>query len=425
MNTDHKKYPGCFELLTAFTCAAVLSLLCTVTALAQDVNGRSRTFVTSQQTITEDDIIRLYEYIDINVPGIISQNVSFHASGWGRFSIEEEPDDDERTEGELTYAHLDFTIDALSSMLSFGRQFTFWGPAIEQFDGVSMGSAFRGFSTKLFVGSPPELDIDSDDNRKGDIIYGGRLSHSITERYQVGAAYVKENNDSKEFREELGLDLWLSPVRWLMFEGDSVYSQETEGWSEHSYRLTIGPPAKINVFGEYANVNFEHYLSATTSNAFDHLVMDHDESYVLAGGGLSAFLTSELNTLLKVRHYNYKESGNATSYRGDVIYSYERLLIGMSATRMQGETDELQYTMLRAFISGSEGKADGAIDLVSTTYDEPFNDVGTVIDLSGTFSYRPLDNMRVGISGVYSETPDFEEEFKGLLSFEYKFGGAS
>jgi hypothetical protein len=424
MNTKHKKCSRCFEVLTSFTCAAVLSLFCAVTVLAQDISVSSRTFVTSQQTISEEDIIRMYEYIDIDIPRIIGQNISFHASGWGRFSIEEEPDDDERTEGELTYAHLDFTIDALNSMLSVGRQFTFWGPAVEQFDGVSMENAFHGFSTKLFGGSPPKLDINPDDNREGDVIYGGRVGHSIAGRYQIGAAYVKEINDSKEFREELGLDLWLSPTHWFMFEGDSGYNSETDGWSNHNYRLTLGRPTKVNVFGEYANLDYENYFSASTTSAFDHLLMDHDESYVLTGGGLIVPLMDGLNALLKLRQYDYKESGHAGSYSGNLVYQYARLSTGLSAIRMNGKTDELRYTMYRAFISGSEGRADGVIDLVGTVYDEPVKDLDMLINLSATYSYSPLDNLRFGLSGTYSETPDFEQEIKGLLSIVFKFGGA-
>ncbi|NIR68154.1 MAG: hypothetical protein GWO10_31325, partial [candidate division Zixibacteria bacterium] len=61
----------------------------------------------------------------------------------------------------------------------------------------------------LFGGSPPELDFD---NRRGDAIYGGRLSHQLSGVYEIGASYVKEDNDGDDFREEYGADLWISPV---------------------------------------------------------------------------------------------------------------------------------------------------------------------------------------------------------------------
>jgi hypothetical protein len=52
MNIDPIEYLWSFEVFVAFTCAAVLSLIYSTMAHTQDINGRSKTFVISQQTIS-------------------------------------------------------------------------------------------------------------------------------------------------------------------------------------------------------------------------------------------------------------------------------------------------------------------------------------------------------------------------------------
>lgn len=52
MNIHPVKCLLSFEMFAAFTCAAVLSLIYATTAHAQDINGRLKTLVISQQTIS-------------------------------------------------------------------------------------------------------------------------------------------------------------------------------------------------------------------------------------------------------------------------------------------------------------------------------------------------------------------------------------
>jgi hypothetical protein len=397
--------------------ALVLICLCPVPAYSVDVAGRSRTILTDRETVFEDNILRLYEYVDISAGEISDSRLSVHASGWGRYDFDT-PEEGDRDEGDLSYAYLALPVDSIHSRLRIGRQYVYAGAAPEQMDGLYMTFNRSGFGAGLFAGSPPGLD---DDDRSGDSMYGGRLSHQMAGLYEIGASYLKEQNDSDDFREEYGGDIWISPISWLSVQGRSLYNNETDGWAEHAYRITVSG-TMVMVFGEYAALDYEHFFQASTTSAFSAALLTPDESYTSSGGGVTLLLPDGLQAAGRYKHYSYEQAGDADTYGGDISYAGDVISAGLSAGRTNGDTDEQKYDMYRAFVSATGETLDLTLDGVLVAYDVEINGTDQSAVATGALGYRPMKSLRIGIEGTYSETPQFENETRGLFKIDYRFG---
>ena len=90
------------------------------------------------------------------------------------------------------------------------------------------------------------LETDPD-TRSGDSVYGGRIAHSVAGIYSIGASYLKEKNDSKDFRKEEGFDVWLRPLSKIELMGTSTYNAESKNWMQHQYHAALGPFAWLRL----------------------------------------------------------------------------------------------------------------------------------------------------------------------------------
>jgi len=398
--------------------AVFLLLLFPVAVFAADTGVRSRTFLLDRETVFEENILTLYEYVDLSTSDIAGQGISLHASGWGRYDFDS-PDNGDRDDGELSYAYISVPFDMKYGKVNIGRQYVFAGVASEQIDGLSVDYSRSGFGVNIFGGSPPELDID---DRTGDSMYGGRLSHELPGIYEIGVSYLKEQNDSEDFREEYGVDVWLSPVPSLIeVQGISAYNEETSGWMEHSYRLTIGGYRPVRVYGEYSELDYEHFFQTATTAAFKTVLLTPDESYKATGGGIEVF-SGPVQLIGRYKHFNYDQMGDADVYGGGITYSGNILSAGAFADRTDGDVDEVKYDMYRAFVSAVGEKLDLTLDYVLVAYDVEINGVDDTTAATGSLGYMPVKGLKTSVEATYSETPEFEKETRGMFKIDYRFG---
>lgn len=385
---------------------------------AADLVGRSRTFLSAKETVFNENILKVYEYVDLSLYNIGKKDISFHASGWGRYDIENLSGRD-RQEGELAYAYVDVPVKAMNARFRLGRQFVFAGAASEQIDGTSITTRISGFGASLFAGSPPELDID---HRGGDSILGWRLSHQKKGLYEVGASYLKEDNDSTDFREEYGADLWLKPAKWLSLQGTSTYNEITSGWMEHTYRLTAAKSGKLKAYAEYSMVDYGHFFNASTMTAFSNAFVDSQESYSASSLGIEYKPGDSMNYTIRYKSYSYDIAGDADSYGGGVVYTKGSRIAGLSVDRTNGDTEKLRYYMYRAFASFKVKKLDITGDLTLLDYDAKTASTDQTLSATGAIGYRLKDNLRTGLELTYEENPLFNSETRALLKLNYRFG---
>jgi len=99
---------------------------------------------------------------------------------------------DSRTDGDFQYGYLSYRGNKSNFLVNGGRQFVAEGVAAERIDGLYLRSDLvAGFGAAVFCrfagGSPRKRAF-----KGGDILYGGRITHSMPKYYTVGLKRGKD-----------------------------------------------------------------------------------------------------------------------------------------------------------------------------------------------------------------------------------------
>lgn len=384
-------------------------------AFAEDLALHSGTYLHMRETVFDESVFTLYEFLDLNVEDILGKDVSLYSGGWFRADFGEETTDG-RTDGELGYAHLRFGSYS-RGLVDAGRVYVFEGVASEQIDGLyGRTDIWKGFGLSVFGGSPVEGDFDG---RGGDLLYGARLYQEKPGLYSIGVSYLKEENGGDDFREESGVDLWLRPVDTVMLQGISSYNSVTGGWMEHTYSLSLGPFRKLLLNAEFSDINYEHFFSSATLSAFDIFRLDTEESVRIIGGNAEYPITDTVSVSVLYKNFDYDVSGSADYYGGALRYFAGEWAAGASLHRMDGESNKLRYYEYRAYVSKKLGDADLTLDFLDVSYDEAINGVGNAYSLSLAAGYSLAPQASLGADVEYAKNPFFDEEVRALFKFLY------
>ncbi len=408
-------------------CASlVLSTLLIAPAgiFAAEFHSTSKTYLRFRETASGDNLIPLYEYLDVNVENIGGRDISFYAAGWGRFDLADETYPGE-AEGELQYAYLRIREITGDNTIDLGRFWISEGVASEQIDGIALKAGLTGgLGFTVYGGLPVETDFD---NRSSDYIFGGRVSYEHAGEdgllFRLGVSALKEDNDSKDFREEEGFDVWIRPIEALEVQGRSFYNSISSGWMEHSYYLTAKPAAKLMIRGEASLIDYEHYFQSPTLSVFSPLFQDPGESVLLIGAGADYTFTSRVSGGVEFKNYDYDIRGTANLFGGRLTYAGPNSLnLGLAIHRMDGETDELSYNQFRLYGQKNYGKIDVTVDIFDVNYDEKIRGEDNAISLSLAGGYAISDKARIGADFEYAENPNFDEDLRVFIKFIYQFG---
>jgi len=99
-----------------------------------------------------------------------------------------------------------------------------------QLDGVSaLGRAPWGTTVEAFSGAPVASRFGE---RRAEFAGGGRVSQTVGSVATAGVSYVQVRGHGEIFREELGADLALLPVRWLDVAARGSYDLQSPGLAE-------------------------------------------------------------------------------------------------------------------------------------------------------------------------------------------------
>ena len=400
-------------------CAFILVIAFSSTSLALTFDGQSRTYLQSRETVTGDNLTPLYQYLDFRMKDVGSQNISFHFAGWARTDLTGQTRET-KTNNELQYAYVSYRSTKNSALLNAGRLYVFEGVASEQIDGLYARSDLKhGFGLSIYGGSPVETDLD---NRGGDSVYGGRVTHQLAGRYIIGLSYLKEENDNADFREEEGIDLWWRAATKFEIQGRSWYNAITSGWMQHNYYFMFGPFSKLKVNVEASKINYEDYFQATTLSAFQTPGLDPNETAQILGGALEYPFTPTLSGTIDYKNFDYDIAGRADYYGGRLAYAVADYTAGLSLYRMDGSTDRLKYGELRGYARKKWDKTDATIDLLLVSYDEPINGVENAYTAVGAVGYDFSKRARGVADLEYGHNPDFDNEVKAFVRFVYRFG---
>lgn len=410
--------------------AAACTLLVAAPALAETslISAESTTLFRLGHSDFQDgrNIDTAYEYLRLSASRTTKDGntVSFQAGGWLRGDLADKSATDRSTDADLQYGYLSYLSARNNLVVNAGRQFVTEGVATERLDGLYLRSDLgAGFGGAAYVGSAV---VTEPTFKAEDVIFGGRLTHSLANYYTVGVSALQSCRDGIRYREEEGVDLWLHPVKGLDITGRSSYSSLTDGWMEHNYRASYAALDKLRIFGNLSQINYHDYFFRVTTSAlsFTSRLIDPNEKLLALGGGASFTPTDSLTLTADYRHYDYEIAGAADYYGGKVTYANPKYLIaGVSVYRMDGGIDRLRYLEYRAFASKAFGKTDLALDLIDVRYDSTLstNNVKDAFTASAAASYRWSDSLKIGADIDYSHNPDFDNEVRGLLKLSYAF----
>ena len=403
------------------------SLFVALTAYAVDLDGQSRTYLHSRETINDDNLLPLFEYLDFRIDEFAIPELSFHLGGWIRQDLTRDQSFDQRSfNGDLQYAYLGYHLKQANARMNLGRVLVYDGVASELVDGISLRSDLRGgFGFSAYGGSPAETDYD---DRDGDSIFGGRLSHELPGWYRIGLSYLKEKNDGNDFRSEEGVDVRLFPGKRLEVYGRSTYNEETSDWAEHSYYATFKAFDRLRFSSEIVYTSYADYFQAvddftTSVFLFAPGILDPREELLLTGGQVQADLTENLSVTADYKYYDYDIADNADYYGGRIVYRQpDSWGAGLSVYRMDGDTDRLKYLEARLYGYKKFADADITVDLFNVNYDEPRdNNEDNAFSASAAFGYNLTENARVAMDVEYAKNPTYDYDYRGFFKFIYDF----
>lgn len=399
--------------------AALLAL--SSPAMAVDLSGQSRTYLQSREEIDSSKLLPFFEYLDFKADNVGSANVSFHFGGWLRYDLRDESTLDKNKNSDLQYAYLSIKADRADAVMNLGRVLVNEGVASELVDGAYVRTnLLGGFGVAAFGGSPTETTFD---DRSGDSVYGGRISHGVEDVYRVGLSYLKEKNNNIDFRKEEGVDLWFRPLSKVELLGDSFYNALTSDWMKHSYYLTLGPFSNISFRSAYTEISYKDYFTSATTSAFrlDPTIIDPNEKLTTAGEEVS-YSDGYTTVSADYKKYLYAIAGNANYYGGKLAYSSSlKGGFGAAVHRMYGATDKLRYNEYRAYAFTAFGPFNVTADYLVVRYDEEINGVRNAYAavLAGGYALTP--RAKIGVDVDYEKNPDFNKDVRGLVKFVYNF----
>lgn len=417
-------------LVMAVMAPAAWSVLPAEPLMAADyaISGASNTYLRMKTSVDKRDNYPLYEYLRFSVAsrGQDGSTTSLHIGGWGRADLADKSSRDDNVDADLQFGYLSFQGAKSNLVVNAGRQFVVEGVAAQRLDGLYARSDFAaGFAASAYAGSPV---VTEPNLRADDFVGGARVTHSDRKYYTIGISALTSLTGGDRYREEEGIDLWLSPVKQVDITGSSSYNSITDGWMEHAYTASFAPIENLRLYADLSRINYSDYFYRVTTSAliFNPLTngIDPNERLLTLGGGGSYTLLKNITVAADYRHYDYDAARDANYYGGKVSYwvpdSYGA---GLSVHRMDNGDSRLEYTEYRLYGMKKLGRAHLTLDFIDVNYDDSarMNDVENALAVVAAGSYEINKNLQLGASVDYSHNPFFDNELKGLVKLTYLF----
>ena len=419
---------------TAFSFLLFSLLAAPSLSQAAEYSVSSETIIRTFERDTADKkdalVAPVYEYLQMDIGKKGEAGISFHGYGWGRADLGDGDYYSEDPDGELLYGYLEYAGAWNDLNLRLGRQHIFFGVSSESLDGLSGSTDITPYFTiAAYAGYP--VALNSENGHDGDSLIGGRIEHHWGTFYRIGSSYKRLANDGDRVEETLGLDISLALPGTTSLQGHSTRNLVTDGWAEHFYELHF-TLADLQVHPFFQHFQYEDYFSTNiaSANPFRYLA-DTDETLTVFGGDVNWYKSSNWETALTVKHYDYDIrdessqffSGQVTWHRGEDLSQ-----MGAEVGYMHGDTAETNYVLARTFVFWDlilENLPPLFIswDLLFVSYDEDINGKDSSLFCSlGLGAKFMNERLSLALTGDYSIDPYFDNDLRGQLVLTYKYG---
>ncbi len=399
--------------------------------LAADVGVNSTTLLRIEERsapgFDKQRLLPATQFLGIEMSKLADGNLSFHLYGWGRADLADRSTAEGDTDGDLSYAYFGYRFPKANGQLKFGRFFVNEGVAAEQLDGISARTDLpAGFALSLFGGAPVKLDRSS--NSKGDYIGGGRFSSRLAGMLELGVSALREGHaatgtttDLKDYRELVGGDIWLSPLRSVELNGHTNYNIATSGVAEHSYLLTIRPVDMLTIAGDYNEQRFKDYFaSSNLRSLFNPDLGDHLKAY---GGIVTVRIIKPVELSADYKRYNRDSLGGSNRYGGELrlLLADNKFRSGLSYHRSDAPSGINSYNELRGYGLYDASRYFASLDGIVHLYKDNINGKDRAYEVIASLGYRIMPNLAVSGDLSYGENPQNNEEVRGVVKVTYNF----
>jgi len=373
-------------------------------------------------------VIPVYEYMQMDYGQLESEGLSLHLHGWLRTHLGDADYFDEDVDGELLYGYVEYLPSSNSFNLKIGRQHLFSGIINDSFDGVGVQGMLSPYTAvELFGGVPTSLDEEN--GRSGDTAFGGRSALFLGKLNEIGLSYKRITDDDETDENSIGIDTSLGFSTRVTMHGISSWNIETQEWREHTYEaaLALDPLLLKPLYQAY---RFEDYFSedGTGLQPFGYL-QETGEKLVVLGGDAIWLQNPGFDAGIRLKQYDYELRDETSQYRALILnfYGNAPTRYGLEGGIMEGESSENRYKLGRGYLFwgapfGTDESWYMSSDMLFVHYDEDIygKDHSWFVSLGG--GKRLLDGaLQLEISGDYGSDPYFDEDARITVILKYDY----
>jgi len=374
----------------------------------------------------KDKYAPLYEYLSTDATNIGGKPVSFHFYGWGRVDLGDDTGDN-GTSGEVGSLYLEYLHPEGNAQLKLGRFFMTEGSAVGIVDGgFAKVTTPVGLGISVYGGVPVEYSI-VDNVSGGSSVYGARLFFAQSGFVEIGASYVKENGDVSEKDLELyGGDLWLRVANGVELTGQATYNQDASEMAYQRYAVRIVPGSTFDIAAGYEAYTYKGLFRGALNPAFLSPSVNPNDKVSSIFGVLDWEFVPGWTLELSGKSLDHKEGDPGDAIRGGVglryTYNDKKDVAGLSAAFVSADQAANEYQEYRGFASYSPGKFRVTLDALTVQYKQEINGKDDQFQVVGTAGYQLLASLQISGSLAYTQSPDFEEDWAGLIRLNLDLG---
>jgi hypothetical protein len=129
---------------------------------------------------------------------------------------------------------------------------------------------------------------------------------------------------------------------------------------------------------------------------------------------------------LSGKSLDHKEGDPGDAIRGGVglryTYNDKKDVAGLSAAFVSADQAANEYQEYRGFASYSPGKFRVTLDALTQQYKQAINGKDDQFQVVGTAGYQLLASLQISGNLTYTQSPDFEEDWAGLIRLNLDLG---
>jgi hypothetical protein len=399
-------------------------------AAAADLTLSSRTYgLLYQRELAggqKDRYAPLYEYLSADAANLGGKPLSFHFYGWGRVDLEEQSGTG-KTSGEVGSLYLEYLHPQGNAQAKLGRFFLTEGAAMDTIDGAFVKATTPvGLGISLYGGIPVEYSILGG-AEKGDSIYGGRVFFVQSGFAELGASYLKENGSPEGLDRELyGGDLWVRVASGVELTGQASYNRTVREMARQRYAVRIVPGATVDISAGYESYTYEGLFRSALNPAFVFPSVDNTDKVQSIFGIVDWEFTPGWTVEVAGKNIRHDKEDPGDANRGEIglryTYNKKKDVAGLSAAFVSADRTENEYREYRAFATYSPDKLRLTLDGIALNYKEEIAGKKNAYQVVATAGYQLLAALQLSGNLTYTQSPNFEKDYAGLVRLSYDLG---